>query len=131
MNEELRSANEEIQSSNEELQSTNEELQTAKEELQSSNEELLTLNDELRNRNLELGQANDDLQNILASVQIPMVIIDPMLRVRRITPMAEKLLSVAPMDITRRISDFKPLIEVPNLEALLRSAIDNLSAIEQ
>lgn len=130
-NEELRSAHEEVLSANEELQSTNEELQTAKEELQSSNEELLTLNDELRSRNLELGQANDDLQNILASVQIPMVIVDPMLRVRRITPMAEKLLSVAPLDATRRIHEFKPALEVPNLEALLHSSIDNLSAIEQ
>src|SRR5439155_10774860 len=83
-NEERRSSHEEVLSSNEERQSTNEERETAKEELQSSNEELLTVNDELRSRNLELGQANDDLQNILSSVQIPMVIVDTMLRVRRI-----------------------------------------------
>jgi len=130
-NEELRSSHEEIMSANEELQSTNEEMQTAKEELQSSNEELMTLNDELRSRNAELGQTNDDLHNVLSSVQIPMVILDTLLRIRRITPMAERLLSVVPSDGNRRIMDFQPQVELPNLETLLRTAIDNLSVIEQ
>src|SRR5262249_256495 len=75
-NEELRSANEEIESSNEELQSTNEELETAKEELQSTNEELTTLNEELSNRNLEMMQVNSDLNNLLASIQLPIVMVD-------------------------------------------------------
>ena len=130
-NEELRSSHEEVLSANEELQSTNEELQTAKEELQSSNEELLTLNDELRSRNLELGQASDDLLNVLSSIQIPLVIVDTVLRIRRITPAAERLLGIVPSDPNRRIIDSKPLVEIPNLETLLHSSIDNLSAIEQ
>jgi len=130
-NEELRSSHEEVMSANEELQSTNEELQTAKEELQSSNEELMTLNDELRSRNAELGQTNDDLQNVLSSVQIPMVIVDTLLRIRRITPLAERLLSVVSSDPNRRITDFQPQVEIPNLETLLRTSIDNLSVIEQ
>src|SRR5439155_14872961 len=75
-NEELKSANEEIESSNEELQSTNEELETAKEELQSTNEELTTLNEELSNRNLEMMQMNSDLKNLLASIQLPIVMVD-------------------------------------------------------
>ena len=74
-NEELQSANEEILSSNEELQSTNEELDTAKEELQSTNEELNTVNDELQARNEELTRVNADLLNLLASVQIAIVIV--------------------------------------------------------
>jgi two-component system CheB/CheR fusion protein len=130
-NEELRSSHEEVLSANEELQSTNEEMQTAKEELQSSNEELLTLNDELRSRNAELGQANNDLHNVLTSVQIPMAIVDTMLRIRRITPSAEELLSVAPSSSSRKITDFKPQVDIPNLEALLHTSIDNLSTIEQ
>jgi len=86
MNEELRSANEEIQSSNEELQSTNEELDTAKEELQSSNEELTTLNEELENRASELVEANNDLTNLLASIDIPIVMLDSALHIRRFIP---------------------------------------------
>src|SRR5262249_48120085 len=90
-NEELQSANEEILSSNEELQSTNEELDTAKEELQSTNEELNTLNEELHGRNEELGQVNSDLLNLLANVQIAIVMVSNDLKIRRFTPMAEKI----------------------------------------
>jgi len=74
-NEELQSANEEVLSSNEELQSTNEELDTAKEELQSTNEELNTVNEELLARNDELRSVNSDLVNLLASVQIAIIMV--------------------------------------------------------
>src|SRR5438132_1793168 len=87
-NEELKSANEEIESSNEELQSTNEELETAKEELQSTNEELTTLNEELSNRNLEMMQLTGELNNLLASIQMPIVMVDNALTVGRATPAA-------------------------------------------
>ncbi|PYL68464.1 MAG: chemotaxis protein CheR, partial [Verrucomicrobia bacterium] len=87
-NEELKSANEEIESSNEELQSTNEELETAKEELQSTNEELTTLNEELSNRNLEMMQLTNELNNLLASIQMPIVMVDNALTVQRATPAA-------------------------------------------
>src|SRR6266446_2974907 len=87
-NEELKAANEEIESSNEELQSTNEELETAKEELQSTNEELTTLNEELSNRNLEMMQLTGELNNLLASIQMPIVMVDNALTVRRATPAA-------------------------------------------
>jgi two-component system CheB/CheR fusion protein len=129
--EELRTANEEVLSANEELQSSTEELETAKEELQSSNEELMTLNDELKTRNLELGEVNGDLSNVLSSVQVPIVIVDHALRVRRVTPAAEKLLNVLPQDVNRRITDFRPSIELPNLENLVLSSIENLSTVEK
>jgi two-component system, chemotaxis family, CheB/CheR fusion protein len=89
--EEFKSANEEIMSANEELQSTNEELETAKEELQSTNEELTTLNEELQNRNAELTVANNDQINLMASVNIPVVMVNNEARIRRFTPPAEKL----------------------------------------
>lgn len=130
-NQELRSAHEEALSSNEELQSMNEELQTAKEELQSSNEELNTLNDELRSRNLELGQANSDLTNVISSLNIPLAIVDPSLRLRRFSPQAEKLFNVIPADMNRRITDFKPRIDVPDLEKLLLGVLETLSSVER
>ena len=58
------------------MQSTNEELETSKEELQSTNEELSTVNDELQHANLNANQANNDLINLLASTQIPVVMVD-------------------------------------------------------
>ena len=130
-NEELKSANEEIQSSNEELQSTNEEMETAKEELQSTNEELTTVNEELQNRNLELAQANNDLSNLLSSVQIPLVMVDSELRLRRFTPSAEKLLNLIPTDIARPLLDIKPNIDVPDLHDILTDVIENLRVVQR
>ena len=128
--EELRSSNEEAQSASEELQSTNEELLTAKEELQSTNEELNTVNEELRGRNWELTQSNSDLVNLLASVNIPILMVASDLRIRRFTPQAEKLLNLLPTDVGRPIGDFRPKIEVPRLEERLRDAIDSLTTVD-
>ena len=130
-NEELQSANEEILSSNEELQSTNEELDTAKEELQSGNEELNTLNEELHGRNEELSRVNSDLVNLLASVQIAIVIISSDLRIRRFTPMAEKVLNLIPGDLDRPIGHIKPNIDCPDLEKLIVDSMNMVAPIER
>jgi two-component system CheB/CheR fusion protein len=130
-NEELQSANEEILSSNEELQSTNEELDTAKEELQSTNEELNTLNEELHARNEELSRVNSDLVNLLASVQISIVIVGADLRIRRFTPMAEKVLNLIPADIDRSIAHINPNIQGASLEHLIAECIDTIAPIER
>ena len=130
-NEELQSANEEILSSNEELQSTNEELDTAKEELQSTNEELNTVNEELHGRNEELSRVNSDLLNLLGSVQIAIVIVSAELRIRRFTPMAEKVLNLIPADADRLIGHINPNIVGANLEELIAECIDTISLIER
>ena len=129
--EELKSANEEIQSSNEELQSTNEELLTAKEELQSTNEELTTVNEEMQNRNDELLRTNNDLLNLLASVNIPIVMFGNDLKIRRFTPQSERLLSLVPTDVGRSVSDFKLKINVPDLENLVRGVLDHLTSTQR
>ncbi|MGV3662303.1 MAG: chemotaxis protein CheB [Prosthecobacter sp.] len=125
VNEELQSANEEAQSANEEMQSINEELETSKEEIQSTNEELATVNDELTNRNLELARLSNDLNNVLVSVRIPIVIFGPDLRIRRFTPSAEKALDLAEGDVGRSLSSVKLSLAIPNLEPLLREVIDS------
>jgi len=130
INEELRSANEEIQSSNEELQSTNEELETAKEELQSTNEELITLNEELKGGNLELTELNDDLTNLLRSVNIPIVMVDRNLRIRRFTPVAQRTLKLIPADVGRAITDLRADVEIPKLEELVYEVMETLSTKE-
>jgi len=130
-NEELRSANEEIQSSNEELQSTNEELETAKEELQSTNEELTTVNEELRHANTELTEVNNDLGNLLRSVNLPIIMLDRELRIRRFTPAAQKTMKLLPADIGRSITDLRPDLNLPDLEKMIREVIDNLSTNER
>ncbi len=130
-NEELQSANEEILSSNEELQSTNEELDTAKEELQSTNEELSTLNEELHGRNEELSQANSDLANLLASVQIPIVMIARDLTIRRFTPAAQRLLNLIPSDVGRPIRHIKPNITALDLDKPVAEVIETMNVFER
>lgn len=127
---ELAAANEELVASNEELQSTNEELQSAKEELQSTNEELSTLNDQLRSRNLELDQVASDLANVLASVDIPVVIVDLQLRVRRFTPTIRQVAGFIPEDVGRPIDDLKLKLRVDDLADRIKSVIDAVSAKE-
>jgi two-component system CheB/CheR fusion protein len=121
------SAGQELLSRNEELQLINEELETAKEELQSTNEELTTLNDELSNRNLEMMQLTSDLDNLLTSVQIPIVMVDRALTVRRATPAARDAFNILPTDIGRRITELRPNIHVPDLENILCDVIETLA----
>jgi two-component system CheB/CheR fusion protein len=130
-NEELQSANEEILSSNEELQSTNEELDTAKEELQSTNEELNTVNDELQARNEELTRVNADLLNLLASVQIAIVIVARDLRIRRFTPMAERKFNLIQSDIGRPFTQISTTLQCPELPALIAETIETVSPVER
>jgi two-component system, chemotaxis family, CheB/CheR fusion protein len=130
-NQALQVANEEILSSNEELQSTNEELETSQEELQATNEELHTINEELNSRNSELNQINNDLQNLLSSINIPILILDGELRIRRFTVLAQQLFNLIPTDLGRPFSDIQPNIIIPDLGASIQSVIDTLITIER
>ena len=116
---EMKTANEEALSSNEELQSTNEELETAKEELQSANEELISLNRELQHNNEELKVLSQDLNNLLTGLDIPVLVLDSDLRIRRFTPVAGALFNLMPGDVGRlfgqmanslNISDWKEVL---------------------
>jgi len=131
LNQDLKIANEEILSSNEELQSTNEELETAKEEIQAANEELTTTNEELRSQYLEQTQLNNDLTNLLASINIPVLMLANDLQIRRFTPTAQGLFNLIPTDIGRPFSDIRSTLEVPDLEQMILEVIDTLHTKEQ
>jgi two-component system CheB/CheR fusion protein len=104
-NEELKSSNEELQSTNEELQSTNEELETSKEEMQSLNEELNTVNSELVGKVEALARINDDMNNLLNSMQVATIFLDTRLRVKRYTEQARDVVRLISSDIGRPLSD--------------------------
>jgi two-component system CheB/CheR fusion protein len=129
--EQMKAAHEEILSSSEELQSTNEELETAKEELQSSNEELQTLNEELLHRNLDLGVLTNDLNNLLVGVDIPVVVLDGSLHIRRFTPIAGKLLNLIEADVGRPFSDVSPALEVSDWDALFAEVTRQFHPVER
>ena len=129
--EKMKAANEEILSSNEELQSTNEELETAKEELQSSNEELVSLNDELQHRNTELVQLGDDLNNVLTGVDIPVLVLDSGLRIRRFTPPAQTLFNLIGEYVGRPFSQIQSNLELADWTLLFAEVTKNLRIVER
>ena len=94
---------------NEELQSANEELETSKEELQSVNEELNTVNCDLARAVGQLQIANDDLANLLASSEFPILFLNNDLQIKRFTPASRNLFNLIPSDIGRPIGDFARL----------------------
>ena len=103
--EELKSTNEELQSTNEELQSTNEELTTSKEEMQSLNEELQTVNVELQSKIDDFVRVNNDMNNLLNSIEIATLFLDRNLKIRQFTVPATKIFKLIQSDIGRVFTD--------------------------
>jgi two-component system CheB/CheR fusion protein len=130
-NEELRAAHEEVLSSNEELQSTNEELETTKEELQSANEELSTVNEQFQNRNRELDHLTDELSNFISSADVPMVTVGRDLRIRRMTPAAQRAFNMLPADVGRSIEHIKFAITVDDIGQVIESVISTMQPWER
>jgi chemotaxis protein methyltransferase CheR/two-component system CheB/CheR fusion protein len=129
--EELKSANEELQSTNEELQSTNEELNTSKEEMQSLNEELQTVNAELQSKVEDLTWVNNDMKNLLDSMEIATVFLDNQLRIRRFTHYATHLFKLIPGDMGRHLSDIVTDLDYPQLMSDIRKVLQTLAFIDQ
>lgn len=94
-NEELQSLNEELQSTNEELQATNEELETSNEELQSTNEELITVNEELQVTTTELTERSAELESVLSSAPLVILVMDTALQVTQATQEAVEMFGLS------------------------------------
>lgn len=130
-NEELKSSNEELQSTNEELQSTNEELETSKEEMQSLNEELNTVNSELQGKVEALARSNDDMNNLLNSMQVAAIFLDTSLRVKRYTDQARDLVRLINSDIGRPLSDLTSSLRYESLLPDCQRVLATLIPIEK
>jgi len=124
--EELKSSNEEMQSTNEELQSTNEELTTSKEEMQSLNEELQTVNAELQTKVTDLSWVNNDMNNLLNSMEIATVFLDNALKIRRFTSHATQLFKLISGDIGRPLSDIVTDLDYPQLQKDAQNVLSTL-----
>jgi two-component system, chemotaxis family, CheB/CheR fusion protein len=125
-NEELTSTNEELQSANEELQSTNEELETSKEELQSINEELVTVNVELQSKIDELSQANNDLNNLLATLDVGIIFLDRFLNIQRFNPYVTHLLNLIETDVGRPMSHIASNLNYDRLTEVIQEVLESL-----
>lgn len=129
--EELQSANEELQSTNEELQSANEELTTSKEEMQSMNEELHIVNVELQSKIDDADRINNDMNNLLNSIEIATMFLDRELKIRQYTPQATKIFKLIPSDIGRPFSDQATDLVYPELYEDARQVLRTLVFVEK
>ena len=130
-NEEFQSINEELQSTNEELQSSNEELETSREELQSMNEEGFTVNSELSARIEQLSNSQNDLKNLLDSINAGTLFLNYDLVIQRYTPAAKALYRLIPTDLGRALSDITSNIEGEDLAPQIRGVLDTLVPVER
>ncbi len=129
-NQELVHANEETRFRNEQLQTIGEELQTIQEEAQCTKQELNSVNGELQQRNAALSQSSNDIKNLLASVNLPVLILNNEMQIREFTPPMQNLLSVRRSDIGRPLRDLRYQIKVDDLEAVVQEVLDTLNATE-
>ncbi|MES2696498.1 MAG: chemotaxis protein CheB [Verrucomicrobiota bacterium] len=111
----LETSNEEIQAANEELLAANEELQSTNEELQSVNEELHTVNVENQTRIEEFTRLSNDLNNLLATAAIGVLLVDAELRVRRASNSALLLLDLTDAYLGVPIETVARILHAPEL----------------
>lgn len=128
---ELKATNEDLQSTNEELQSSNEELMTSKEELQSLNEEMININSELNSKIEQLSDMQNDMKNLLDSIDTGTVFLDHQLQIRRFTPQALRVFRLMPSDIGRPLADIKSKLAGDDLQPDLQQVLDTLIPIER
>ena len=122
-NEEMQSLNEELSSTNEELQASNEELETTNEELQATNEELTTLNEELNTKSAELRMANSNMENILGSIDAPVIVVDNEMRLLRYNTSSTQIFAVSPADYGEVITQVSSQSEIEDFEEKVKETI--------
>jgi two-component system CheB/CheR fusion protein len=129
--EELETSNEELQSTNEELLASNEELQSTNEELQSVNEELYTVNAEYQSKIEELTELNNDINYLLATIEIGIIFLDLNLCVRKYTPVALKVINLLKIDIGRPINHINNNIVNLNINSYVEKTLKDRIPVEK
>lgn len=115
----------------EELQERLEVVENGCEELQSNNEELATINAELKARLEDTAKANDDLNNLIASVDLATIFVDPALVVQRFTPRAASIFSLIPRDVGRSLLDITHRLDYPQMAEDVAQTFDSLKPMER
>jgi two-component system CheB/CheR fusion protein len=127
---ELSYTRENLQASIEEFQSTNEELETSKEELQSVNEELITVNTELQSKIDQLTHSENDMNNILDSVNTGIIFLGTRLEIKRFNAEATRVINLIPTDVGRPLTHISSNLKYDRLAEDAGRVIDTLASRE-
>jgi two-component system CheB/CheR fusion protein len=76
-------------------------------------------------------QINADLENLLSSIQIPVVMVDQGYLIRRFTPMARLLLGLIDGDVGRPITDLNLPLDGWDLLEMLQEVMSNCRSAER
>ena len=128
---ELWASNEELLTINEELQSSNEELESSREELHSVNTDLAITNAELTAKNTALGVANNNLRNLIESIDIAIMFVDRQGFLKLFTPRSKDLFSIQDRDVGRSIFDLVTNLNYPHLKDDLTQPVKNLATFSR
>ena len=119
----LGASNEELQTANEELIAANEELQANNEETQSINEELHTVNTENIERITELEQVNADVDNLLETAALGILLLDNEMCIRRFSAGVTRYLDLKQSDVGRPLESFSTTLQQEAVSILVEDAM--------
>lgn len=128
--EELKSRSDEMASVKEEAELTNANLETSIEMLQSLKEKLQSANAKLRSSINELSRANSDIANFLEGAQVPTIVLDRDLAVRRFNTAAKNLFYLVQSDVGRPISRIHSRVSLNSVHVEAKRVLQTLSPIE-
>jgi two-component system, chemotaxis family, CheB/CheR fusion protein len=98
-------------------------LREAHEEVQCLHEELIALNAENRSRVETLAEVSNDLQHVLESTGLAMLLVDCSLNLVRYTPLVTQFFPLKPSDTGRPLADLKHNLKYENLAEDIRSVV--------
>lgn len=81
---------------------------------------------ELRSRVAEVGTLTDELESIMESIHLPLIIVGKDLHVRRCSPSAEQVLHIGMLDLGRKITSLKLSIQIPDLAEMISKVMATL-----
>jgi|GEM_PF-530331 len=121
--EEQETSNEELNAANEELIASNEELQSSNEELSALNEELRTLNDEHHRRLQEVLELTADLEQILTSTEIGILLLNEDQTIRRFSDPARDFFHLMASDQGRPFDHIRARFDSTEFEIAVHEAL--------
>ncbi len=130
-NEELKSSLEEYQSTNEELTSANQELQSAKRTAQQANQALEARSRDLTEQNEVLEAAREEVIHLLETLDIPIILVNEDLAVRRFTRATQRLVSLIEGDIGRDLRQITTVLPKDTLAEGLTETLREQRRIER
>lgn len=101
------------------------------EELETAGHELQTVNADLTQTLGELSRDHDDLQDLMASLDVGVLLLDPALRIVRFTPRIADLFDVTGADEGRPLTDLAHRLDAARLDADARAVLDDLAPIDR